>query len=52
MIQLVGIRQAFRFMGLAAMIAGGIYVLMHIAWLRKFDIPPMDDEDILGILLF
>lgn len=47
LIKWVGIRQAFRLMGLGAMIAGGMYVLMHIAWLRKFDSPAMEDEDIL-----
>lgn len=48
LIKWVGIRQAFRLMGLAAMISGGMYVLIHIAWLRKFDTPAMEDEDMLG----
>lgn len=27
------------------MIFGGMYVLIHIAWLRKFESPSMEDED-------
>lgn len=35
----VGTREAFRYMGLAAMLAGVIYKILHSAWLYKFDTP-------------
>uniref|UniRef100_A0A1L8DEQ6 Putative transporter n=1 Tax=Nyssomyia neivai TaxID=330878 RepID=A0A1L8DEQ6_9DIPT len=33
----VGTREAFRYMGLCAVVGGIIYGLLHLIWLRKFD---------------
>lgn len=33
----VGTRDAFRYMGLCAVVGGIIYGLLHLVWLRKFD---------------
>nr|XP_022908220.1 uncharacterized protein LOC111419624 [Onthophagus taurus] len=43
LIELVGIRQAFRYMGLGAMISGLSYAVLHFLWLRKFD--EIDEEE-------
>lgn len=33
----VGTREAFRYMGCAAVVGGFMYKLMHFTWLKKFD---------------
>lgn len=33
----VGTREAFRYMGLCAVVGGICYGLLHLFWLRKFD---------------
>lgn len=43
MIGFVGTREAFRYMGLLAVIGGICYGLLHMLWLRKFDHREEDD---------
>lgn len=45
MISFVGTREAFRYMGLLAVIGGIIYGLLHLLWLRKFDINLKDEDE-------
>lgn len=45
MISYVGTRDAFRYMGLLAVIGGIIYGLLHLIWLRKFDHVLKDEDD-------
>lgn len=40
----VGTRDAFRYMGLLAVVGGIAYGLLHLIWLRKFD-HQIDDKD-------
>ncbi|XP_055376388.1 uncharacterized protein LOC129608737 isoform X2 [Condylostylus longicornis] len=40
----VGTRDAFRYMGLLAVVGGIAYGLLHLIWLRKFD-HQLDDKD-------
>lgn len=42
----VGIRQAFKLMGMVAVTSGFSYALLHYFWLRKIDIK--DDEEYTG----
>lgn len=46
MIGFVGTREAFRYMGLLAVIGGIIYGLLHLLWLRKFD--NREEEDMVA----
>lgn len=41
----IGIRQAFRLMGLIAVVSGSIYWIMHFIWLRKYEEAIYDDGD-------
>lgn len=45
LISFVGTREAFRYMGLLAVIGGIIYGLLHLLWLRKFDNVALKDDD-------
>lgn len=40
-----GTRDAFRYMGLLAVVGGIAYGLLHLVWLRKFDHNMDDSED-------
>lgn len=44
MISFVGTREAFRYMGLLAVIGGILYGLLHLLWLRKFDTARDEEE--------
>lgn len=44
----VGIRHAFRIMGLVAIIAGIIYGMLHYYWLSKTEYALKEDEEGLG----
>jgi hypothetical protein len=48
----VGIRQAFKIMGLVAVIGGVIYALLHYCWLRKLEYKYTDkmEDEVLGKL--
>lgn len=50
LISKVGIREAFRLMGLVAVIAGFVYGLLHYYWLRKREYDIRDDDDVIGNL--
>lgn len=41
----VGTREAFRYMGLLAVVGGCCYYGLHLAWLKKFDVHNDDDQD-------
>ena len=43
-----GIREAFRIMGLGAVIAGLTYAILHFFWLKKFIANTIGEEDTLG----
>ncbi|KAL5279758.1 hypothetical protein ACFFRR_004012 [Megaselia abdita] len=40
----VGTRDAFRYMGLLAVVGGIVYGLLHLVWLRKFDASAEEEE--------
>lgn len=40
----VGTREAFRYMGLLAVVGGCCYYGLHLAWLKKFDVHEDSDE--------
>ncbi|XP_053672952.1 uncharacterized protein LOC128723258 [Anopheles nili] len=42
----VGTREAFRYMGLVAVAGGLAYKFIHAIWLRKYDNPDADDEEL------
>lgn len=41
----MGTRDAFRYMGLLAVVGGIAYGLLHLIWLRKFDATAEDEEE-------
>lgn len=42
----VGTREAFRYMGLLAVVGGILYYALHLAYLKKFDIQDNDKDDV------
>lgn len=42
----VGTREAFRYMGLLAVLGGCCYFTIHMLWLKKFDLHDKDDQDV------
>lgn len=40
----MGTRDAFRYMGLLAVVGGIVYGLLHLVWLRKFDASGEEEE--------
>lgn len=44
----VGTREAFRYMGLMAVIGGLGYFVIHVLWLRHIDLTDYDDEPSMG----
>lgn len=42
----VGTREAFRYMGLLAVVGGCCYYFIHLVWLKKFDVHDKDDQDL------
>lgn len=45
LIGFVGTREAFRYMGLLAVIGGVLYGFLHLVWLRKFDNQAKDEDE-------
>lgn len=41
----VGTREAFRYMGLLAVLGGCCYYIIHVLWLKKFDVHDKDDQE-------
>lgn len=41
----VGTREAFRYMGLIAVVGGVLYYALHLAYLKKFDVNDNDKDD-------
>lgn len=46
-----GTREAFRIMGVAAIVSGIIYMLLHYLWLRKITIEKADEEALPGKII-
>lgn len=42
----VGTREAFRYMGLLAVLGGCCYYAIHLLWLKKFDVHDKDDQEV------
>lgn len=41
----VGIRESFRIMGLAAVMAGVLYSILNFFWFRKMKLPGLEKSD-------